>query len=153
RERADDHGGHADPVAERVDSGREDVVVEAAPVIPGQEDRGGVPDGGVPHHRVDDLGDICHSGADQGGRVLAVRLVGRDPGHGGQGAAVDVAEEGAQGLDVADLMVLLDVDEPGQRVPDDRNAAGTGRLRASVKVVAPAHAVLVQQPGQVGPAV
>ena len=50
------------------------MVVEAAPVVPDEEDRGRVPVG-APHDRVDQLGDVGLSGGDERGRVLADALV------------------------------------------------------------------------------
>ena len=49
---ADHDPGHAHAVALGVDDRRRDVVVEAAPVIPGEEDCG-VPPLGAAHDRVD----------------------------------------------------------------------------------------------------
>ena len=75
---ADDEAWHSDPVAVLVDLRRGDVVVEAAPVVPGNEDRGALP---VPaaHDVVDQACDPCLADMDARGWVLAVHLVRRHP--------------------------------------------------------------------------
>ena len=67
--RADDDAGDPEAVAHTVHGGRRHVVVEAAPVVPGQEDRGRAP---VPrvHDRVDQPGHVGLSGVDARVRVL-----------------------------------------------------------------------------------
>src|ERR671930_182246 len=70
RVRADREPRYADPVAARVDARRDGVVVEPAPVVPGEEDRGAVPvrseHGRVAHPRREGL-----AGADRPRRMLA----------------------------------------------------------------------------------
>src|SRR5690242_1387035 len=70
--RRDDQAGHAQAVTVLVDGGRPHVIVEATPVVPGQEDRGGVPVGAL-HGRVDDGRHVGLALMHAGGRVLAVR--------------------------------------------------------------------------------
>src|SRR5436190_22717254 len=53
----DHHCGHAQPVAVLVDGRRDDVIVETAPVVPGDEDCCGLPLRAL-HDRVDEAGDI-----------------------------------------------------------------------------------------------
>ena len=108
--RADDQGGHPEPVAVLVDRGRDHVVVEAAPVVPGQEDRGGIPVGAF-HDGIDQVGDVGLAGGEVRRRVVAVGLGGGDPGDRGQGAVLGRGVERRQVLDVAELAVLLDVGE------------------------------------------
>src|SRR6266550_34288 len=117
--RADDQGGHPEPVAVLVDPGRDHMVVEAAPVVPGQEDRGGIPVGAF-HDGIDEVGDVGLAGGEVRRRVIAVGLGGSDPGDRGQGALPGRGVEGRQVLDVAELAVLFYVGERRQRVPDRR---------------------------------
>ena len=98
--RADDDARDAHAVALGVDLRRHHVVVEAAPVIPGQEDRGGVPVRAV-HDRVDDPGHVGLARADQGRRVLAVGGLGHDPRHLRQRARLGLGVVAGQRLDVA----------------------------------------------------
>jgi hypothetical protein len=88
---ADHQARHAQAVAVGVHGRRCDVIVEAAPVVPGQ---------------------------DQARRVLT-DLSGRgDPGDRRESARLRGAVEGVQRLDVALLVVGLDRVEVRQRVPD-----------------------------------
>jgi hypothetical protein len=66
---ADHQPRDAQPVAQGVDLGRLHAVVEAAPVVPGEEDRGAAPVRAA-HDRVDQAGDVGLAGADQARRVL-----------------------------------------------------------------------------------
>ena len=141
------------------------MVVEAAPVVPGQEDRGRPPVLAV-HDRVDQPGDVGLAGADPGRRVLAV-TGGRDhPAHRRQVPGAGTVHEVGGGGDVPQLVVLLHGDEVRQRVPqpgglrpladrvaDQRRVLPAVRLRPGLHVVAPAHVLPVQQVGQVGPGV
>src|SRR5262249_53995406 len=139
--------------AERVRGRRHHVVVYAAPVVPGQEDRAGLPVAAA-HDGVDDPGHERLAGAHLRGRVLAVLDVGHDPRHLRQGAGLGRRQETGQRLDVAGLVVLVHVAEPRQDAPGLRDAvAVAAALAAVVEIVAPAHLVLVQQPGEVGPRV
>src|SRR6202007_53807 len=100
--------GAPQAVAVLVHRGRHHVVVEAAPVVPGQEDRGRVPVRAF-HGRVDERGHVGLALVDAGGRVLAVWLGRDDPGNRGQRARPCRGEVGAERLDVAQLVVLVDV--------------------------------------------
>ena len=132
---------------------RRDVVVEAAPVVPRQEDRGAVPVGSV-HHGVDQPGHIALPGRRRSGRVLRVDLVRNDPGHVGEMPATRGGKEVGDVRDVARLTVATDVGERRQRIPDlGRRARDVLWGGAPVDVVAPAHVVPVHQPGEVGPGV
>ena len=163
--RADHDPGDAEAEAVAVDDRRHDVVVEAAPVIPGEEDRGAVPVGAL-HDRVDQAGDVGLAGADERRRVLRDGAVRVDPRDRRQGAVLGRGEEVRQRLDVAELVVLGDVGERRQRVPDpgrlrsllDRRARHRGvvlavGLGALEHVVGPGDVLLVQQVGDVGPGV
>ena len=139
------------------------MVVEAAPVVPREEDRGRVPVGAV-HHRVHEARDVRLAGADRPGRVLAVVLGGHDPRHRRERPVLRGGVEVRDRLDVAELAVLLDGVEARQRVPDAGRGGALRRRDAAQRlvvlavglptgreVVAPAHVVLVQQVGEVGP--
>src|SRR5664279_2011337 len=98
--------------------------------------------------------------------MLADRAGGNDPTHRRQGSVLRRGVVAVDGGDVALLAVRAHGVEVGQRVPDagrlgvllDRRA-GQGRVVLAVgfgaghDVVAPGHAVLVHQVGQVGPGV
>jgi hypothetical protein len=159
---ADHQAWHAQPVALTVHPRRHDVIVEAAPVVPGDEDRGRAPvrrahDGvhqprhpRLPHPR-------------RGGRMLAVCVAGDDPGHVRQPAGAGGCEEPADALDVAELAVRGDIREVRQRVPDAwgdgvllaheaaHRAVRAVRLATGRDVVAPADVVLSEQVGEVSP--
>ena len=83
---ADHEPRHAEPVPLAVDDRRLDVVEEAAPVVPGQEDRRAVPVG-ASHHGVHELGHPRLPFGDWGAGMVAVGPVGRDPRHVRQRAA------------------------------------------------------------------
>jgi hypothetical protein len=72
---ADDERRHRMPYPLPSTRGRRDVVVEAAPVVPRQEDRGAVPVRAA-HHGVDQRGHVALPGRRRRGRVLGVDLVG-----------------------------------------------------------------------------
>ena len=160
----DHQTGHPQAIALAVHSRRLDVVVEPAPVIPGQEDRRRAPVL-AGHDRVDHPRGVILAGADPGRRVLRVIAGGDHPRNGRQVPTIGVAEQLRIGHDVAQLPVLVDVDEIGQRVPDLRRlhvlghrlaghrSAGAIGLSALSQVVAPADLVLVQQIGDLGPPV
>ena len=163
RVRGDHDGRHPQAVAVLVHRRGHHMVIETAPVIPGQEDRGRTPVGAL-HGRVDDRGDVGLAAVDAGRRVVAVRAGRGDPADRGQRAGLGRGEVAAQVLDVVQLMVGLHVAEQGQRVPDpgglrvllDRGAGLGGvnravRLDAGLHVVRPADVMDEQQPGDVGP--
>ena len=165
RVRADDQPGDAQAVPVLVHVRWRDVVVEATPVVPGQEDRGAVPVGAL-HDRVDQARHVGLARGDQPGRVLRHRPVGDDPGDRRQGSRLRRGEEVRQRLDVGQLVVLLDVGEVRQRVPDAgclgalaNRSARHGRVVVAVgfgpleHVIGPADAVAVHQVGQIGPRV
>src|SRR5437660_11922284 len=97
--------------------------------------------------------------------MLAVLAVGDDPGDRRQLPRPRVGEEVRRGLDVAELLVLNDGYEVRQWVPDRGRADVLGLrrthhlpvaavgLRPLRDVVAPRDTVLVQEVGEVGPAV
>src|SRR3954447_10378266 len=78
RPRADQQAGHAEPIALAVDRRRRDVVVEAAPVVPRDPDRGRGPVRAL-HQRVDEARHVRLPGCDQCRRVGAPLLRRRDP--------------------------------------------------------------------------
>ena len=78
RVRADHETRHTQAVAVLVGFRRSNVVVEAAPVVPGQEDRRRAPVRPL-HDRVDQTGHVVLAHADARGRVLAHRVRRRDP--------------------------------------------------------------------------
>ena len=101
---------------------------------------------------------------DAGRRVLTVGAGGGDPGDRGQGAGLRRIEVGMQPLDVVQLVILADISEERQRVPDpgrpgallDRSTSHRGVVRtiglgALLDVIPPAHVLGVQQPGDIGP--
>jgi hypothetical protein len=159
----DDEGRDPDAVAVLVDRRRGHVVVEPAPVVPVDEDGGGVPVRAL-HGRVDDRGDVGLPLVDAGRRVLAVRARGGDPAHRRQRPRPGCGEVGGKVPDVGQLVIVLDIGEEGQGVPD----AGGGRLLGHcaaglgagvvavglcplLHVVRPGDVVLVEQIGHVGP--
>ncbi len=161
---ADHQSRDPQAVAVHVHGGRDDVVEEATPVIPGQKDGGAVPEW-APHDGIDEPGHIRLSCAHQRRRMLTHVSVRHDPAHRGEGAGRDVGEEVIDGLDVPQLVVLVHRGEKGQGVPDLRcpgrlRFEGTSHLvvlavglRAFGHIVLPAHVVLVQKVGEIGPRV
>src|SRR4051794_38045718 len=164
RVRADHEGGNADAVLLTTDYGWRHVVVEAAPVVPGEEDRGRAPVR-ARHDRVDHPGHVRLPRADCAERMLRVVARRDDPRHGRQLAGDRVLPQLSVRNDVAELVVVVDGLEVRQGVPDLRGlndlgvrlalhrTGATVGLGALLEVVAPAHARLVQQVGDVGPAV
>src|SRR4051794_37191250 len=63
RKRADHESRHAKPVPAVIDARRLNMVVEPAPVVPGEEDRGRLPLR-APHERVDEAGYVVLAGLD-----------------------------------------------------------------------------------------
>ena len=78
--RADRKTGDADPEPVLVDTGRMDVVVEAAPVVPRQVEHARLPLR-APHQGVDDLGHPGLTRPDVARRMLARADERHDPGH------------------------------------------------------------------------
>jgi hypothetical protein len=76
---ADHEGRNAEPIALPIDHRRIDVVVEAVPIVPAEEDRGRVP-GARAHDRVDQAGDRRLPVGDESRRVVAVLVPRDDPG-------------------------------------------------------------------------
>src|ERR1700694_1404436 len=79
RVRADDEARDAQPVAQLVDRGWDDVVVEAAPVIPGEEDRGAGP-AGAAADLIDARRHVGLAAAERTRRMFSDLLAGRQPG-------------------------------------------------------------------------
>src|SRR5262249_21653676 len=104
--RGDGDRGHAQAIAVLVGPGRCHVVVDPAPVVPGQEDGGGGPVGAL-HGGVDDRGDVGLPPVHAGGRMVAVGAGGRDPAHRRQCAGLGRGEVAREILDVLQLVVLL----------------------------------------------
>ena len=164
RVRADHEGRYADAVAVAVDRRRHDMVVEAAPVVPGQEDGAARPIGAL-HHGIDQARDPRLTGRDEIRRVFAVGVVRDDPRNRGQRARLGVGEESRRGPDVPELAVLVHRHEVGQRVPQAAGACALRlrctrhlalvavRLRPLANVVAPGDVVVVEQVGEVCPRV
>ena len=140
------------------------MVVEAAPVIPREEDRGAVPVGAV-HDRVHDPRHPRLPDGDRVRRVFAAPIVGHDPRDRREGPLPRIPEVGTGRLDVRDLVVLPYRLEAGKRVPDARGRCrlrpmtandlpiGAIRLGAVHHEVAPAHVRSMQEIGEVGPRV
>ena len=162
---ADEKAGDAQAVAEPVDLRRYDVVVEAAPVVPAEEDRGRVPRRPA-GDRVDEARDVVLARAHGRRWVLAVGTVGHDPRHRREGAEPRVDIEVVERRDVTRLPVVLDRVEIRERVPDagrvrrlqvvrahERIIVVARRYRAAVDVVGPADVVVVEQLRDVGPCV
>ena len=81
------------------------MVVEAAPVIPGEEDRGRVPRIGV-RKRLQDRAYIRLPLADLSGRVLAHFPARDDPGDRRKRAGVDVLVERIERDDVPEFAII-----------------------------------------------
>src|SRR6266536_5363110 len=120
-EGTDHQPGDPQAVAVLIDLRRYDVIVEPTPVVPGDKDGRGRPIRTL-HHRVHQPGHPGLTVADQGRWVLAVVLVRDDPGDGGELALPGSDEEVVRRPDVADLLVLVNGHEVGERVPDLRDA-------------------------------
>jgi hypothetical protein len=164
RVRADDERRHAQAVAGAVDDWRGDVVVEASPVVPCEEDRGRAPVGAL-HDGVDDARDVGLPAADERRRMLADLVRRRDPRDGRKRARPRRPHERAERPDVAQLVILGDRLEPRKGIPDARSARvlrnrlaehrplAAIRLPSTLDVVAPAHVVRVEEVREVGPVV
>lgn len=81
--RADDNAGNAQTIAILVHLWRDDMIVKAAPIIPGKEDSGAVPVWSL-HHGVNQASHVGLADAYQGGRMLTFFAIRRDPRNGGQ---------------------------------------------------------------------
>ena len=79
----DDYSGHTNSIPEFIDDRRPHMVVEAAPVVPGEKDRRRVSFRAL-HDLVDDVGDIRLSDADQRRWMFAVTEIGHHPRNGRQ---------------------------------------------------------------------
>ena len=141
------------------------MVVEAAPVVPLQEDCRRVPVGAL-HGGIDDGGDVRLALVDARRRVLAVGLRRGDPGDSRQFTFLGCGEVAVQRVDVAQLVILLHVLEQGQRVPDPRGQGvllyrRTGErgvvravgLVARLHVVRPRDVMVVEEPGEIRPGI
>ena len=155
--RADHDRRDPDPVAVEVDPRRLDVVVEPAPVVPGEEDRRLLPVG-TAHRRVDDLRHVALALPDGLARlrVLADARVRHHPGHGRQRAVPRRGEVLLVTHDVAELALLADRREPRQRVLlRDRALAalvrGTRTRTCRRRRSTPSYVLLVEQVRDVGP--
>ena len=156
--------GHADAVAERVDLRRLHVVVEPAPVVPGDEDRRRAPVRRA-HDRVHDPRHPGLAAPDRRRRVLAVCMLGTTHETLGSVPAAPSGRIGATAWTFAawssactsmkcgsgfQMLGVSDV----LRVGAARHVAvGAVRLDARLHVVAPGDVVLRQQVGEVCPGV
>ena len=160
---ADHDPRHPQAVAVLVDDRRHHVIVEPTPVIPGEEDRSAAPVW-APHDRVDQARHVRLAGADQRSRMLRHVAARVDPRHRRERPGLRRGEEVGERLDVAQLVVLQDIGEVRQGVPDPwrlevlgnglachRLVDHTVGLGAFQDVVRPADVVLVQQVSDVGP--
>ena len=117
RVRADHHRRDAETVAEAIDVRRADVVVEATPVVPGQEDRCALPLRAA-HHVVDQPRHVGLADRDRRRRVFTLAPVRHDPRDRREVPGLRGPPERVRRLDVPDLMVMVHVLEVRQRVPD-----------------------------------
>ena len=144
---ADDQPGNPNAQAVLIHLGWIHVIVESAPIVPRDEDRGGVPLRGI-HDRIHQAGDVVHTRGDAGGRVFAQGAVGDDPTHLRQGAVLRVGVELGCIGEAAELSrVVLDRWKCGQGIPEGiggfvrihvgRPAIGGARGLAAVHVIPP----------------
>ena len=160
--RTDHDARHAEPVSVAVDLRGSDMVVEAAPVVPGEVDGRGVPVRAA-HHRVDEPGHVGLSAPDRRSRsrVLAREVPRHDPGHRRQRARLGLADERLVGGEVVKTIVPHDVDEPRERALGREGDAVRARLLrarllhtgALAHVDVPADAGLAEEVRDVGPCV
>src|SRR5947209_16935924 len=101
--------------------GRYNMIVEAAPVIPGQENRRTAPVWPL-HDGVDQPGHIGLTCAHQGRWMFAILAIGHNPGDGWQATILGRSVEVVQLLDVAQLAILFHRIKVGQWIPDLRRA-------------------------------
>ena len=135
--RADHNSRNAQAVAVLVHYRGHDMVVEATPVIPSQENGGRAPVG-TAHDSVDQARYIALAIADGSVRMLADLTGGHHPGHRRQTPAPGCSIEVVDRLDIAELPVGLHRVEIGQRIPDARcvRILGHGRARHRSVVLA-----------------
>ena len=152
--RADHHRGHPQSPAVLVDHRRQHVVVEAAPVVPREEDRRAHPLLlGTFHHRVDRLRHVCLAHLDRIGRMLALVLLRHEPRDARQIAVPSVADELRVRADVVELPCRCRRRESRQGILHGRGEDALEVLArrrdagAFADVVAPADTGLVEQPG------
>ena len=89
---ADDQEGDAKAIAQAVNDGRRHLIVEAAPIVPGQEDDGIAPRR-ASLNRIDHIDRPVFPGTRTGRRMLAIRFRSRDPGEGRQCIALGIRGE------------------------------------------------------------
>ena len=122
----DDEEWDAEAEAHVVDLGGRDVIVPAAPVVPGDEDGGGVPEGAVADG-VDYGGDPVGAFGERAG-VVGVIEGGDDPGDLGELALGDVGEDvGLWGDDLGGpVLAVADVADGIEGGDDVEAVGGTG---------------------------
>jgi hypothetical protein len=135
--RGDDDPGYTQAVAVAVNHRRRHMIVEATPVIPAQEDCRGVPHWAL-HRGVDQRRDVGLSLVRAPRRVLAISLRWHDPANRGQRTGLRSRQVVADRLNVAELIVLPDVAEQGQRIPYPRRGETLSDRRTSFCRVVPA---------------
>ena len=138
------------------------MLVEASPVVPCKEDRAAAPVGSA-HHRVDEARHVRLANSDRRGWMLAGLRVRNDPGDRRKRSGGGGLVEAIHGLDVAQLVVLLDGLEAGQGIPDLRSphllgpgvaehlVVGAVGLGTGGHIVRPAHTRSVKQVRDVRP--
>src|SRR5262245_29980706 len=165
RVRRDDESRNPEPIAVPIDDGRRYVVVEAAPVVPGDEDRGRLPVGAA-HDRVPEPRHPGLARADERRRMLADLVIRDHPVDGREVSVLRGREEVIDGLDVPQLAILAHVGEIRQGIPDS-GCLRALRLRlaehgavvvaiglaAFEDVVAPGDVMPVEEIGEIGPRV
>src|SRR5581483_10071468 len=102
---ADHETGYPQAVAIFVDTWRRDVIIEAAPVVPGKKDGRAAPVGAL-HDGVDKPGDVGLTFADQGRGMLAGAAIRHDPGNGRERTGPGILVKVVEGLDIVELLVL-----------------------------------------------
>ncbi len=121
RKWADDQSGNAQAIAVVIHRRRGHVIVETAPIVPGQKDRGALPVRAL-HDGIDQAGHIRLARADERCRVLAVDAIRADPRDSRQRAALS---RGIETRDVLDVAAIPRLASPC------RTAAMDSRCRAS----------------------
>ncbi len=140
------------------------MVIEAAPVVPGEEDGGTIPIGPL-HHGIDQTRDIGLSCAHECGWMLAIFSVGCDPGDCWQGAFFAAVEKLLISWILASCPSCLTVSNCGRgfQMPGTLTfccflrtrhlivlAIGLGTL---IQVVGPAYLVLIKKVAKIGPGI
>src|SRR5437763_6782195 len=144
---------------------RNNVIVEATPVIPGQENRRTAPVRSL-HDGIDKSRHVGLTCAHQGRWMFTILAIGYNPGDGWQGAVLGGSVEVVQLLDVAKLAILFHCVKVGQRIPDLwrsrtlwlRSAAHRGiiftvGLRSICYIVGPTYFSFVEQVRKIGPGI